>query len=346
MRIAQVAPLYESVPPQGYGGTERIVSYLTDELVRRGHRVTLFASEDSRSAAALAPMCPRALRLAQCQDPLSHHIVMIEHVLRRAGEFDIIHFHTGYVHFPAVRRVRPPNITTLHGRLDLAEFRILHKEFAEMPVVAISDAQRASLPGANFLGTVLHGLPLDLYRFQPEPGDYFAFLGRVSPEKRLDRAIQIASAVNIPLKVAAKIDRVDLEYYERHIAPMLDNPLVEMLGEIGDDRKQEFLGRARALLFPVDWPEPFGLVMIEAMACGTPVIAYRQGSVPEVIDPGVTGFVVNDLPSAIEAAAAVGRLDRGRCREQFEQRFGVARMADDYLRLYAAACPEPAAVCV
>ena len=336
MRIAQIAPLHESVPPKAYGGTERVVSYLTEELVRRGHDVTLFAAGDSHTRATLLPMCPRALRLIpDCKDPFSYHLLMMEQVLQRAGLFDLIHFHTDYMHFPQSRRCATPTLTTLHGRLDVPELQSIYDEFTDMSVISISDAQRAPLPQARFVATVHHGLPRGLYTFRPEPGSYFAFLGRIAPDKRVDRAIEIAKRLSIPLKIAARIDRTDKEYYESQIAPLLSHPLIEMVGEIGEAEKNDFLGRASALLFPIDWPEPFGLVMIEAMACGTPVVAMRGGSVPEIIDSGVTGFVADDLEGAIAAAARAVKLDRRACRAAFERRFSAERMADDYLRIYS-----------
>ena len=335
MRIAQVAPLYESVPPQLYGGTERVVAFLTDELVRLGHDVTLFASGDSQTRATLVPAWPRALRLGgHCRDDLAPHVLMIEQVARRAEEFDIIHFHVAQLHFPVARRLSVPHVTTMHGRLDLPELRPFYCEFNDMPVVSISDAQRAPLPEAHWVGTVHHGLPTDLFEFHPEAGTYLAFLGRFSPEKRVDRAIAIATACGLPLRIAAKVDPVDRNYFERDIQPLLDNPLIEFIGEIGEAQKNEFLGRAKALLFPIDWPEPFGLVMIEALACGVPVIAFRGGSVPEVIDEGVTGFIVDTLDGAIDATRQSGMLDRGACRAVFERRFSVTRMATDYVQLY------------
>ena len=335
MRIAQVAPLYESVPPKYYGGTERVVSYLTEELVRQGHEVTLFASGDSVTKARLVPACPRSLRLDKhCVDQMVHHVVMLEHAFRYAGDFDIIHFHVDYLHFPLSRRQAITHVTTLHGRLDLPDLVPLYKEFPDMPVVSISNAQREPLPWANWQGTVYHGLPADLYRFREEPGDYLAFMGRISPEKRVDRAIKIARQVQIPLKIAAKVDRVDREYFEGTIKPLLGDPLVELVGEIGEGQKNNFLRDAYALLFPIDWPEPFGLVMIEAMACGTPVIAYRDGAVPEVMEEGHTGFIVRTLKDAVEAVRCVPKLSRKRCREVFEKRFTAARMAEDYMHVY------------
>lgn len=335
MRIAQVAPLYESVPPKYYGGTERVVSYLTEELVRQGHEVTLFASGDSQTNARLIPACRQSLRLDKhCQDGLAHHLVMLERVFARADDFDIIHFHVDYMHFPLSRRDPITHVTTLHGRLDIADLVPLYQEFREMPVISISNGQREPLAWANWQATVYHGLPADKYRFRAEPGTYLAFLGRISPEKRVDRAIEIARQVGMPLKIAAKIDRVDKDYFDLVIAPLLRNPLVEFVGEIGEREKDEFLGNAYALLFPIDWPEPFGLVMIEAMACGTPVIAYRGGAVPEIMEQGHTGFVVENLEDAIEAVRRVPQLSRKRCRAVFEKRFTATRMASDYVQVF------------
>ena len=335
MRIAQIAPLVESVPPRLYGGTERVVAFLTDELVRLGHDVTLFATGDSDTAATLVPIWPQALRLSgNCQDTLSPHILMLEEVARRAIEFDVLHFHIGPFHLPVVRRLDVAHVTTMHGRLDIPELRPLYREFCEVPTVSISDAQRRPLPEADWVGTVHHGLPLDLLRFEPRSGEYLAFLGRISPEKRADRAIAIAVACGQPLKIAAKVDPADRQYFEREITPLLDNPLVEFIGEISEPEKADFLGRASALLFPIDWPEPFGLVMIEALACGVPVVAFRGGSVPEIIEHGRTGFIVDTLDEAIAATRNVHRLDRLRCRMEFERRFNVTRMASDYVTLY------------
>jgi len=336
MRIAQVAPLYESVPPQGYGGTERVVSYLTEELVRRGHDVTLFASGDSLTEAELVPCCARSLRLDPgCKDPLVYHYVMLERMTQRAADFDVLHFHIDYLHFPISRRIGVPHVTTLHGRLDLPDLQPMYDEFRDAPLVSISDAQRGPLPQANFLRTIHHGLPLDLHRPRANAGDYFAFLGRISPEKGVGRAIAIARALGVPLRIAAKVDHADRAYYERELEPVLDDPLIEFVGEIGEDAKGDFLGGARALLFPIDWPEPFGLVMIEAMACGTPVVAFRGGSVAEIIEDGVSGFVVDDLGAAIEAAGRTQELDRLACRRAFERRFSVQKMAEAYLETYA-----------
>ena len=340
MQIAQVAPLYESVPPRLYGGTERVVSYLSEECVRRGHDVTLFASGDSITTAKLRPACQRALRLEgrKVIDPLAHHVRMIEMVAREAHAFDIVHYHIDYLHFPVTRRLTVPAVTTLHGRLDIADVHPLYEEFAEMPLVSISEAQRQPMLWANWVGTVYHGIPEDLYQPRIQPGTYLAFLGRISPEKRVDRAIEIARRTDMPLKIAAKVDVADKEYFESGIRKLLDNPLVEYVGEIGDGEKAEFLGGACALLFPVDWPEPFGLVMVEALACGTPVIAYRAGSVPEVIEDGKTGYIVESLDQAVSAVRRLGALDRRTCRNVFEERFSVSRMCSDYLAVYRALC--------
>jgi glycosyltransferase involved in cell wall biosynthesis len=337
MRIAQVAPLYESVPPKLYGGTERVVSYLTEELVRQGHEVTLFASGDSITQAHLVAACERSLRLdKRCVAELAHHMLLLEHVFQRAEQFDVIHFHVDYLHFPLSRRQPYAQLTTLHGRLDIPDLVPLYEEYDDMPLVSISNAQREPLPWANWLATVYHGLPENLYQPRTAPGTYLAFLGRVCPEKRVDRTIEIARRTGIPLKIAAKIDPVDQDYYEKEIVPLLDDASgdIEFVGEIGEAQKDEFLGQACALLFPIDWPEPFGLVMIEAMACGTPVIAYRNGSVPEVLEDGRTGFVVNGMQAAIDAVSRVREISREECRNVFEERFSVRRMAGDYVRVY------------
>jgi len=335
MKIAQVAPLYESVPPKLYGGTERVVSYLTEELVRQGHQVTLFASGDSVTQARLVQACARSLRLDQeCVDKLAHHIVLLEQVFRQASAFDLIHFHIDYLHFPLSVRQPIPTVTTLHGRLDLPDLVPLYQMFPSTPVVSISDAQRAPLPSVNWLGTVYHGLPEDFYTFRETPGTYLAFLGRISPEKGVEQAIAIAQRVGMPLKIAAKVDRADREYFQEIVQPLLKNSLVEYVGEVGGDNKDTFLGEAYALLFPIDWPEPFGLVMIEAMACGTPVIAYPRGAVPEVLEDGVTGWIVEGIEEAVQAVDRVPALSRARCRQVFEERFSASRMARDYLRLY------------
>jgi glycosyltransferase involved in cell wall biosynthesis len=334
MRIAQVAPLSESVPPKLYGGTERVVSCLTEELVRLGHTVTLFASGDSRTRGFLVPSWAEALRLGGKADPLHPHLLMVERILQRAVDFDIVHFHIAPLHFPAARRLAVPHVTTLHGRLDLPEIAALYDEFSDLPFVSVSDAQRAPLPRQNWAATIYHGLPERTLRFRPGPGEYLAFLGRISPEKRVDRAIAIATACGWPIRIAAKVDPIDASYFEREIKPLLASPLVRFRGEISDAEKGEFLGRARALLFPIDWPEPFGLVMIEALACGTPVVAFRGGSVGEIIEHGVTGFIVENLEEAIDATRRVGTIDRRACREAFIRRFTATRMASEYIRLY------------
>jgi glycosyltransferase involved in cell wall biosynthesis len=335
VKIAQVAPLIESVPPRLYGGTERVVAFLTDELVRLGHDVTLFASGDSDTLARLIPVWPQALRLdGTCRDTLAPHVLMLEEVTRRALEFDVIHFHISQFHLPIARRLPVAHVTTMHGRLDMPELEPLFAEFQDVPLVSISDAQREPLPEAGWIGTIHHGLPIDLLQFDPGPGRYLAFLGRISREKRVDRAIAIATACGQPLRIAAKVDPADREYFEHEIRPLLDNPLVEYIGEISEYEKGPFLGQATALLFPIDWPEPFGLVMIEALACGVPVIAFRGGSVPEVIDDGVTGFIVDSLEEAVAAARNAPHLDRARCRGVFEQRFNATRMAQAHVAMY------------
>jgi len=337
VKIAQVAPLYERVPPKFYGGTERIVSYLTEELVRQGHDVTLFASGDSLTSARLASVCDEALRLNQdIKDDILYHILLVEEVARHAAEFDFIHFHLNYLHFPIARRLPTPHITTLHGRLDLPEYVSLYREFPDAPVVSISDSQREPLPWLNWQATVHHGLPENLFQWRAEsPGKYLAFIGRFSPEKRVDRAIEIAKRSGMPLKIAAKIENAELEYYKTAVEPLLDGPLIEYIGEIGEQQKQDFLGDAYAQIFPIDWPEPFGLVTIEAMACGTPTIAFRCGSVPEIIDDGVTGFIVDSVEEAVESLERVAALDRGNCRRTFQKRFSASRMVKDYMKVYA-----------
>jgi glycosyltransferase involved in cell wall biosynthesis len=335
MNIAQVAPLMESVPPRAYGGTERVVSYLTEALVEMGHRVTLFASGDSVSQARLVPVVPTGLRLDPGRpDPLVWHTILMDMVLDAAPTFDVIHFHTGVLQLALMRHCETPCLSTAHGRLDLPELKPLFRRFSSHPMVSISDSQRTPLPWANWLATVHHGLPPGLYSLHPQPQDYFAFVGRISPEKRADRAIEIAKACGTPLRIAAKVDAVDREYFDSTIEPLLDHPLVTFVSEIAEPAKNDFIGNARALLMPIDWPEPFGLVMIEAMACGTPVIAYGHGSVPEVIDDGVTGFIVHNQEQAIAAANNINRIDRRRCRQVFEQRFGARVMAQRYLDVY------------
>ncbi len=336
MHIAQVAPLMESVPPRLYGGTERIVSYLTEELVRQGHDVTVFASGESITSAKHVSCCDQALRLnPNVKDPVPYYMLMLDRVRRHAHEFDIIHFHIDHFHFPIFRDIAQRTVTTLHGRQDLADNFPLYAAFPEMQLVSISDAQRRPISDASFVSTIYHGLPRDLMKPNLRPrGGYLAFLGRISPEKRVDRAIRIARAVDIPLKIAAKVDRVDMDYFKAEIEPMLSLPGVEFIGEIDERGKQNFLGEARGLLFPIDWPEPFGLVMIEAMACGTPVLAFKNGSVPEVIDEGVTGFIVESEAEAARKVGALLSLDRGRVRRRFDERFTASRMASDYVKAY------------
>ena len=335
MRIAQVAPLIEAVPPKLYGGTERVVAYLTDALVELGHEVTLFASGDSHTKARLAPVWPRALRL----DPTVHDVfaplfMQLETVARRAHEFDIIHCHLDYFAFPILRLLGVPSITTLHGRLDLPELGPLYRLYHDIPVVSISDSQREPLPEANYAATIHHGLPQKSLAQGPG-GGYLAFLGRISPEKAPDAAIRIATRAGMPLKIAAKVDRVDREYFQTKIEPLLARADVEFIGEIGEHQKAEFLGNAAALLFPIAWREPFGLVMIEAMACGTPVVAFNNGSVPEVLENGLTGFVVTSEDEAVRALHNLSRLDRSRIRAEFERRFTAQHMAQNYLKLYS-----------
>ena len=335
MRIAQVAPLYESTPPQLYGGTERVVSYLTEELVRQGHDVTLFASGDSVTSARLVSCCQKALRLnAEGWDPLAYHVIMLDEVYRNGSSFDVVHFHIDYLHFPVSARQKVPHLTTLHGRLDVPELSRLYRHFASMPLVSISNAQRKPIAGANWRATIYHGLPENLYTLRNEPGKYLAFIGRISPEKRVDRAIEVAKRTGIPLRIAAKVDPVDAAYYQRKIKPLMKHPLIEYIGEIGEQEKQEFLGGACALLFLIDWPEPFGLAMIEAMACGTPVIAFGHGSVPEIVQPGLNGQIVNSVDEAICAVARLGGLSRLNCRRTFEERFTAERMAKNYVAEY------------
>ncbi|MFL5333087.1 MAG: glycosyltransferase family 4 protein [Geminicoccaceae bacterium] len=336
MRIGQIAPLAESVPPQLYGGTERVVAWLTDALVDLGHEVTLFASGDSKTSARLVACASEALRLdPAASDPLPHAVLQMETVRQAANRFDLLHFHIDHVHLPLIRSLPCPTVTTLHGRLDLPDLQPLFREFPDVPLVSISDAQRRPMPPVNWLGTVHHGLPRDLFHAELQPrGGYLAFLGRISAEKRPDLAIEIAIQAGLPLKIFAKVDEADEGYYRSTIEPLLDHPLVEFVGEIGDEAKQRALGNALAVLFPIDWPEPFGLIMIEAMACGTPVVAFPHGSVPEILEDGLTGFIV-DSPQ--EAVAAVGRLDslkREAIRRQFEARFTAERMAHDYAQLY------------
>ena len=335
VKIAQVAPLYESVPPHAYGGTERVVSYLTEALVEMGHDVTLFASGDSVTMANLVAVVPTGLRLdPRKPDPLVWHTIMMDMVLKDSARFDIIHFHTDVLQLSLVGQCRTPCLSTPHGRLDLPDLKPLFRRFGAHPMTSISNSQRTPVPWVNWRATVYHGLPLGLYSLHVQPRQYFAFVGRISPEKRCDRAIEIAKGCGIPLRIAAKVDPADRAYFESTIEPLLDDPLVTFVGEIGEGDKNEFIGNALALLMPIDWPEPFGLVMIEAMACGTPVIAYAHGSVPEVIDNGVTGYVVRNQEQAIQAARNISRIDRRRCRQVFEQRFAAPVMARRYVEVY------------
>jgi glycosyltransferase involved in cell wall biosynthesis len=338
MKIAQIAPLAESVPPKLYGGTERVVSYLTEELVRLGHDVTLFASGDSETSAKLVACSRRALRLApSVRDPLAHLSLMLERVRQRAHEFDMLHFHLEHLHFPLFRSVARKSVTTVHGRLDLPELASLYREFSDMPLVSISNAQRRPLAFANWVGTVHHGLAREVCPFNPAPrGGYFAFLGRVSPEKGLDRAIEIVRRAGARLRIAAKVDHADQEYFRSQIMPLVATPGIEFVGEVTEAQKPAFLGNATALIFPIDWPEPFGLAMIEAMSCGTPVIAWPHGAVAEVVEDGRTGFVVDSVDAAVAALERAGRLNRLAVRERFEERFSAARMAQDYLSVYRA----------
>jgi len=333
VRIAQVAPLFESVPPRQYGGTERVVSYLSEELVRQGHQVTLFATADSQTCAELVPIVDRPLR--GNPDWMMHAVIQLERVIERVEDFDVLHFHTDQLHYPLLRYLDIPVVTTLHGRLDLPGLQPLHEVYSDVPVVSISDAQRAPLPDANWVATVPHGLPSALYRPGEGSGGYLAFVGRISPEKRLDRAVEIARRARLPLRIGAKIDPADRKYFEREIEPLLAGPGIKYLGEVDDRQKRDLLAEAGALLFPIDWPEPFGLVMVEAMACGTPVVAFRRGSVPEVVREGVSGFIVDDIDEATRATEQAMLLSRRRVRQDFEARFDVRRMARAYLDIYA-----------
>ncbi|AEV97096.1 glycosyl transferase group 1 [Niastella koreensis GR20-10] len=334
LRIAQIAPLIESVPPKLYGGTERVVAYLTDALVKLGHDVTLFASGDSITKARLVSVTPTALRLSNCVDFMAGSMLQLQEVMDRAHEFDLLHFHTDYLHFPVTRRSHKKTLTTLHGRLDIPELKPLYEKFNDMPVVSISDSQRGPLPMANWIDTVYHGLPDDLYKYGKGEGDYVVFLGRFSPEKRADRAIEIARRANVKIKIAAKVDKADEKYFEKEIRHLLDQPHVEYLQEIGEREKGPLLANARALLFPIDWPEPFGMVLIEAMACGTPIIAFNHGSVAEIVEHGKTGFIVNTMEKAVEALKNIHLINRDTCRETFERRFSNIVMAQNYVRLY------------
>jgi glycosyltransferase involved in cell wall biosynthesis len=346
LKIAQVAPLYESVPPKLYGGTERVVSYLTEALVEAGHEVTLFASGDSETSARLVRCCPKALRLNnyECQDQLAHHFVMLEEVLERAEQFDIIHFHVDYMHFPLSKLSGLVHVSTLHGRLDSPDLVPLYRKYKNMPLTSISLSQRKPLPWVNWIGNVYHGLPANLLPLGSGRGKYLAFLGRISPEKRVDRAIEIAKKLNMHLKIAAKVDPADRVYYEREIKPLLNTPNVEFIGEINEQQKGAFLGDAYAYLFPIDWPEPFGLTMIESMACGTPTIAFNCGSVSEVVTHGVTGFIVDTIDEAVNAVQQAAVLDRAACRAEFMKRFSAPKMAQQYVKLYEASVRAKSAV--
>ena len=335
MRIAQIAPLTEAVPPKLYGGTERVIAWLTEELVALGHDVTLFASGDSHTSARLEAIWPRALRLdTSVRDPMGLHMAMLEQVRRQSDQFDVLHFHLDYYPFSLFSRQTTPFITTLHGRLDLPEHQPVFTTFSSMPVISISNSQRRPVPQAGWVKTIYHGLPADLLTPKPVRPSYLAFLGRISPEKSVDRAIRIAERCGLPIKIAAKIDRADRDYFEEQIRPLMSLPFVEYLGEINDAQKPEFLSGAIALLVPIDWPEPFGLVMIEAMACGTPVIAFNRGSVPEIVEDGLTGFIVEDETSAVGAVGQLSTLSRERVRARFDERFTARRMANEYLAVY------------
>lgn len=335
MKIAQVAPLAEAVPPKLYGGTERVVSWLTEELVQQGHDVTLFASGDSVTSAKLVAACPQGLRLAGYRDHLASHIVLLHKVLRRADEFDIIHFHVDLLQHALFEDISGRTITTMHGRLDVEDFMPVYSAFPQMPLVSISMRQRQPMPAdTNWVANIPHGLPRSVCPFNAKGGDYAVFLGRISPEKRPDRAIEIAMRAGVPLKIAAKVDRVDQAYFDAVVAPKLNHPLIEFIGEVNEEQKADLLGNARALLFPIDWPEPFGLVMIEAMSAGTPVVAWQNGSVPEVISDGVSGFIVNSMDAAVDALKQTASLPRRDVRRQFEQQYSVAAMAQRYVDAY------------
>lgn len=344
MKIVQLSPLYESVPPRLYGGTERVVSYLTEELVKMGHDVTLMASGDSITKAKLWPMCERATRLDRsCKEPVARHMLMVEQLVQEADRFDIIHSHIEFLFLPAFRTVNVPVIGTIHSRLDLPEMTDLYKEFREAPLVSISDAQRRPIPWANWQGTVYHGLPVDMYKPSYDKGEYLAFIGRLSPEKQPDVAIEIARRAKKILKIAAKVDSGNLDYFENHLRELIEtSAFVDYLGEVGEEDKHRLLCGAKALLMSINWPEPFGLVMIEAMACGTPTIAFRHGSVPEIIEDGVNGYIVDTVEEAVEAVKKVDKLDRRVCREVFETRFTSTSMAEGYLEVYERLCEDRA----
>jgi glycosyltransferase involved in cell wall biosynthesis len=334
LKIAQIAPLVESVPPKLYGGTERVVAYLTNALIKLGHDVTLFASGDSITKAKLVSVTPTSLRLSNCIDQMASQVLQLQEVMDRADDFNILHFHTDYLHFPVTRFCYTKSLTTLHGRLDIPELKPLYKRFSDVPVVSISNAQRAPLPMANWVNTVHHGLPVDLYEYGKGEGEYVVFLGRFSPEKRADRAIEIARRAGIRIKIAAKVDKADERYFEKEIRHLLDQPHVEYLKEVGEAEKGPLLANAKALLFPIDWPEPFGMVLIEAMACGTPIIAWHHGSVPEIVEHGKTGFIVDSIEKATEALQNIHLINRNECRATFEKRFSDRVMAENYVRLY------------
>jgi glycosyltransferase involved in cell wall biosynthesis len=336
MKIAQIAPLCEPVPPRLYGGTERVVAHLSEALVALGHDVTLFASGDTWTRARLAPMRDQALRLdpAPLKSDVAAHLAMLHQVRERSGEFDVLHFHIDRLHFPFFESVAQRTLTTLHGRLDIKDLPGVYDRWSQYPLISISNHQRSPLPSANWFDTVPHGVPTERFRFSAEPGEHLVFVGRFSPEKRPDRAIEIAQRACMPLVMGAKIDPVDRPYFHAVIEPLLQGPYVEFVGEVDDQVKNELLGRAAALLFPIDWPEPFGLTMIEAMACGTPTIAFNCGSVPELISHGTSGFIVDNMDDAVRAVPRVADLDRAACRQAFEMRFTGSRMAKDYVKLY------------
>lgn len=337
MKIAQVSPLFESVPPKTYGGTERVVHYLTEELVRQGHQVTLYASGDSRTSADLRPIVPEALRLARdCMITPAWHMLQLNAVAGDAADYDIVHFHTDFHHFPLWRFMATPQVTTLHGRLDLPDLVRVYDEFQDMQVVSISNAQRLPLPRASWAGTVYNGIPVDCYDFREQPGEYLVFLGRISPEKGIEDAIDIALATGMPLKIAAKVDPADRTYFQERIRGRLEHPLLEYVGEVDEQAKNDLLGGARAVLMPIAWPEPFGLVMVEAMACGTPVIAYDRGAVPEVMRDGVCGYMVEGIDGAVKAVRMIDGIDRAACRRHVEDHFSARRMAAGYLKVYTA----------
>jgi glycosyltransferase involved in cell wall biosynthesis len=342
MKIAQISPLFESVPPKAYGGTERVVYHLTEELVQMGHDVTLFASGDSQTSAELRPASPESIRLANGRyDPVAWHALLLSMVAKEARDYDIVHFHTDFLHFPLTRHLAVSHVTTLHGRLDLPDLQYVYREFQDVPVISISHSQRRPLPIAHWVDTVYNGVPEGLYTYQPHAGGYLAFLGRISPEKGIETAIDIALRVGLPLKIAAKIDPVDQDYFDLRIKHLLNLPLIEYVGELDDEAKNELLGGAWALLAPIAWPEPFGLMMIESMACGTPVIAFRNGSVPELMEDGVTGYIVDGMEEAIPAVENIKHIDRRACRNHFEANFTSRRMAEDYLNAYASQCEQP-----